>query len=103
MPIGNDYDQPRKNYFSSEDSSFASGDSPATLDVFGTINRESIKGTIDCDGAGDITVSLSSDGTTYGNNITLKKYEQLDLTGSVVRKIKITHTGTDSAYRVRCS
>ncbi len=30
-------------------------DSPVTLDVFGTISRDSIKGTIDCDGAGNIT------------------------------------------------
>lgn len=96
------YYEPKNRYFSSEDSSFVAGDSPATLDVIGTLKRPAIGGHIKCDGTGSILVTISEDGTNYGQTITIKSTEQFDLFGLSIRKIKITHSGTDSSYRVFC-
>ena len=94
------YEKPKEDYESYSDSSFIAGDSPATLDVFGDLERITYNGQINCDGAGDLLIGLSSDGTTYNDNITLKSGEILDLRTFNLKKIKITHSGTDSSYRV---
>ena len=83
-----------------EDSSFVAGDSPATHDVNTDLGKNAELGYIVCDGAGDITVNLSQDGTTYGDNITIKQDDVLNLDGLDVDSIKMTHSGTDSSYRI---
>lgn len=95
----NQYDHPKDVYFSSEDSNFLTGDSPATLDVNATLGRNSVDGYVTNDGPGDFTINLSKDGTTYGQNITLKVGEQLNLRALNIDTIKITWV-SDSAYRV---
>jgi hypothetical protein len=94
------YERPKRKYFASDDTSFTSGDSPATLDVNATLSRNSVDGYIKCDGAGDIIVTLSVDGTTYGNDIRMKTDDTLSLKAIDIDSIKITHSGTDSSYRV---
>lgn len=86
-------------YISSEDTSFVVGDSPATIDVNAAIGRNGSDGYIKNDGAGNFIVTLSSDGSTFGNNITVTNGETLDLEGISIDSIKITHV-TDSSYRV---
>ena len=100
MTTQNTYDIPKKTYFAAEDTSFVSGDSPVTLDVFSSILRTGSNGYIKCDGAGDIIVTISSDGTNYGNNIRLKEDDTLDLRAISIQSIKITYSGTNSSYRV---
>lgn len=95
----NQYDQPKKVYFSSEDSSFVTGDSPVTLDVRSTLGRNSVDGYIINDGSGDFTVTLSEDGTNYGQDITMKDSEVLSLKSMSINKVKITWV-SDSSYRV---
>lgn len=95
----NQYDQPKTVYFSSEDSSFVTGDSPVTLDVRATLGRNSVDGYIVNDGAGNFTVTLSEDGTNYGQNITMKEGEVLSLKSMSINKVKITWV-SDSSYRV---
>lgn len=99
MTTQNQYDQPKTVYFSGEDSSFVTGDSPVTLDINATLGRNSVDGYILNDGAGDFTVTLSEDGSTFGQDITLKVGEQLDLRTLSIDSIKITWV-SDSAYRV---
>jgi hypothetical protein len=82
-----------------EDSSFVTGDSPATHDVNAALGRNAHDGYIACDGDGNITVSISNNGTNYGGSHTLKKDETMKLTGLDVDTIKITWI-TDSAYRI---
>lgn len=96
------YNQLKTVYYASEDTSFVSGDSPVTLDVKSTLGKMGINGYIICDGSGDILVTLSSDGTNYGNTIRIKQGEVFMLTTRSLSKIKITHSGTDSSYRVYC-
>ena len=98
--IQNNYDIPKDVYFASEDTSFVSGDSPVTLDVFSTLARKGSNGYVRCDGSGDIIVTISSDGTNFGNNIRMKSGETLNLRAISIDSIKITHSGTDSSYRV---
>ena len=95
------YKQPRR-YYAVNVSNFDSGDSPATIDIFTELSRNSIDGYLVCDGDGDILVSFSHDGTTYGENIVLKKKDSLDLESIDVHSVKITHSGADSSYRLFC-
>lgn len=96
------YNQPKTSYYASDDTSFVAGDSPATLDIKTSLGRLANNGYINCDGAGDILVSVSSDGANYGSNIRLKSGDEFSLKALSVSKIKITHSGTDSSYRVYC-
>jgi hypothetical protein len=82
-----------------EDSSFVTGDSPATLDVNAALGRNATQGYIICDGAGDIRVAFSTDGVSFGDNITLKESERLNFSNQSVDTIRITWV-SDSAYRV---
>lgn len=82
-----------------EDSSFVTGDSPATLDVNAALGRNATQGYVICDGAGDIQVAFSTDGVSFGDNLTLKESEQLNFSNQSVDTIKITWV-SDSAYRV---
>jgi len=83
-----------------EDTSFVSGDSPVTLDFNADTGRLGRAGTVTCDGAGDILVSVSNDGITFSDTYRLQAQETFELIDVVVDSIKITHV-TDSAYRVQ--
>ncbi len=96
------YLKPKTVYYSTEDTSFVSGDSPVTLDVKTALGGLGNNGYIACDGNGDILVSISSDGTNYGSNIRVQHDEIFSLSAMFINKIKITHSGNDSAYRVFC-
>jgi len=100
MPgIQGQYDQPKKIYFGSVDTSFVTGDSPITLDINATLIRNSVDGYIINDGPGDFTVNLSNDGITFGQDIRLKQAETFSLKSIDIDSIKITWIA-DSAYRV---
>ena len=90
---------PAGQYATSEDSNFVSGDSPATYNANSDLGKNANNGYIICDGAGDITVNLSQDGTTFGDNITLTSGDEFSLKGRNVHSIKLTHV-SDSAYRI---
>lgn len=84
-----------------EDTSFEAGDSPATHDFYtDSSGRWAIDGWIICDGDGDIQVDYTRDGITYGDKWTMKVGEIVDLSRLDIKKIRITHTGSDSAYRI---
>jgi hypothetical protein len=86
--------------FVNEDTSFIAGDSPIALDVNNTLGRNGNRGYIIVDGSGNISVEISHDGTNYTTLFTMKSGESLDLTGWSVDTIRLTHSGTNSAYRV---
>ena len=83
-----------------EDASFTAAESPVTLDANTDLERNGHDGYIICDGTGDILFEVSDNGTDFGGQHTLKKNEIFSLTGLDIDSIKITHSGTDSAYRV---
>jgi len=83
-----------------EDTSFIAGDSPATHDFNNDAGRNATDGYIICDGNGDIQVDYSRDGINYGDKWTMKKGERVNLVRLDIDKIRITHTGVDSAYRI---
>lgn len=91
---------PKTIYYADGDTSFVVGDSPATYDVKTALGKIGTDGYIICDGAGDILLTISHDGTNYGNSIRLKSGEKFTLRAISVSKIKITHSGTDSGYRL---
>jgi hypothetical protein len=86
--------------FKYEDTSFVSGDSPVTHDVNTDLGRNARIGYITCDGPGDILIEISDDGTNFGSQHTLKVEDTLNFEGINVDKIRITHSGTDSSYRI---
>jgi hypothetical protein len=84
-----------------EDDNFIAGDSPVVHDIFADLGHYPVSGYIICDGAGDILIQFSQDGTNYGDQITMKSGEKIDcLAACDVNKIKITHSSSDSAYRI---
>ncbi len=85
-----------------EDTSFVSGDSPFTADVNTALGRNATSGYIINDGTGGFTIAFSIDGSVFGDAITMKKNEVINFTNQSVDSIKITHSGTDSAYRISC-
>jgi hypothetical protein len=91
-----------ESWVTDEDTNFQVGDSPKTIAVYsGTLHPYPVcEGYIACDGTGNIEVAISQDGTNYGDTVTMKTGEVVTLGGSRVGLIKLTHTGTDSAYRV---
>jgi len=85
--------------FKYEDSSFVTGDSPATHDVNTDLGRNGVDGYIVCDGSGDIKAEISDDGSTYGGQHTLKKGDVLDLEHLDIDKIRVTWV-SNSSYRI---
>lgn len=96
-----------KGWQSFEDSNFVAGDSPVTLDVAGELTRPADDGYIACDGTGSIQVEIAvTSENLFGDPFTVKSGEVVLIGGSSthvrVQKIRITHLGTDSSYRVVC-
>ncbi len=83
-----------------EDTSFVAGDSPVTLDINTALARNATAVLIINDGLGDFTYALSADGTIFGDEIKAKNREQHRYEDVSIDSIRITHSGTDSAYRV---
>ena len=82
-----------------EDTSFVVGDSPANLDVNTTLGRNGTQFMVWNDGAGDFTVSASTDGITFGGAHTMKVGEVYAVDNISVDTLRITHVA-NSAYRV---
>ena len=82
-----------------EDTSFVTGDSPVTLDLNTALGRNATEGTIINDGDGNFTVAFSTNGTDFGDEITLKKDDILNFKDISVDSLRITWVA-DSAYRV---
>jgi hypothetical protein len=82
-----------------EDTSFLTGDSPVVLDLNTALGRNATKGYIINDGSGNFTVAFSTNGTDWGDEITVKKNEILDFDKISVDSLRITWV-SDSAYRV---
>jgi len=82
-----------------EDTSFVTGDSPATLDINTALGRNATEGYIVNDGAGNFTVAFSTDGSAFGDAITMKANEVLKFENISVDSIRITWIA-DSAYRL---
>ncbi len=82
-----------------EDTSFISGDSPASLDCNAVLGRNATQFSIQNDGVGNFTVSISLDGSLFGDEKTVKNGEVYAIDGLSIDTIRITHVA-DSAYRV---
>lgn len=109
LPPGLNTQPGRADYAYYADTSFVAGDSPVVLDIYTDLNKRlGTEGWVTVDGGGDITVEISSDGTNYGDAITVKGQtnaisgvgEVLPLKGFAANKIRITRVSADSAYRL---
>ena len=91
---------PKDNYFSFTDTSFVTGDSPATHDIIGSLSRQGVQGYLVNDGLGDLTFALSSDGTNFGDEVRMKSSDQpFNFCAFNIRKIRVTFVA-NSAYRI---
>ena len=87
------------SYMFSEDASFVTGDSPATVDVNAGLGYNGNLGWITNDGAGDFTIEISKVGTpTLGSSITIRNGEVFSFDGLDVDQFTITWVA-DSSYR----
>jgi len=83
-----------------ESTNFQVGSSPVTISVFNDLGKFPSDGYIVCDGAGSILVQISDNGTNFGDSFTMLNDEILELKYLTIHTIKITHSGSDSAYRI---
>lgn len=101
--IQDNIDEGKDRYFGSEDTNFQSGDSPVVLDVAGSLGVPLVDGwlkNLPHASKGDVLVEFSMDGSTYGDQFTMKYLETIPLRGFKIKKIRLTHSGTDAGYRL---
>ena len=82
-----------------EDTNFVAGDSPHDVDCNTDLGANSRSGYIVCDGPGNILVASSEDGVVFGDNATVKPTERIRWDDVNIDTVRVTHSGTDSAYR----
>lgn len=85
--------------FKYEDTSFVTGESPRTLDVNTDLGRNAVDGYFINDGDGNLLIEFSDDGTSYGEQHTIKKGEVVDLENLDIDSIRLTWV-SNSAYRI---
>ena len=90
----------KRTPLSKEDTDFLTGESPAVLDVNAAYGKNGRSFEVINDGVGSFTVSISNDGTLFGNEVTVKQQEKYALDNISVDKIRITWVA-NSAYRIR--
>ena len=73
--------------------------SPLDIDFNTAQQGNSIQGWINNDGVGDILVSFSRDGITFGDQWTVKQGETTNLKGFDIHTLRLTHIA-DADYRV---
>ncbi len=89
-----------EGYFYDEDTNFTAAASPKVLLIGNKLGCQATDGWIVVDGAGDIQVEVSKDNTpTWGAKMTYKSGEKLTLSRLGVCQIRLTHSGTNSAWR----
>ena len=86
-------------YFFFEDTSFVTGDSPATHDINDALGRNAESGYIINTGSGAMTFAISEDGTAFGDEISLAIGEGHDIENDNVDKIRTTWVANTS-YKI---
>ncbi len=87
------------NYEVFEDTNFVTGDSPVTLNLNAVLGRDASDITVFNDGAGTFTMSMSSDGTTFGGAHTIQQAESFEISEARLHSVRINWV-SNSAYRV---
>lgn len=82
-----------------EDTEFKIETQPITLDVNTALGRNATQTSIQNDGGGDLGISISNDGVSFGDVKTVKDGEVFELSDVSVDSITISIT-QDSSYRV---
>ncbi len=84
-----------------EDSNFVAGGSPITLVPDTDLNSRAGDGYIICDGPGTFQVEIAPlNGSDFDPPFQLKEGDVFSLKGGLAHSIRLTHLGTDSAYRI---
>lgn len=82
-----------------EDDNFIEGSSGIVLEINNVLERNAISVSIINDGPGDFTVSFSTDGINWGQEITWKSGDSRDFYRLSVHSLRMTWI-SNSAYRV---
>jgi len=88
-------------YKAYEDASFEAGDSPATHDFNTDLGRNSTAGYLANTGSGSILIEISEDGSTFGDQFTVGAGSTVTFEDDNIDSLRLTHSGTDTAYSVR--
>jgi hypothetical protein len=83
----------------SYEGTLTAGVSPLVIDFNADAGRNSKEGWMTNDGAGDISVAFSRDGTTFGDNWTMKSGELTNLANFDIDSLRLTHIA-DANYRI---
>lgn len=91
----------RTQIFKAEDTNFTAGETLTVLSPGVALAYNATRGYIAIDGNGNILIEFShGPNDPYSDPITLKPGEVFDVEGLTIYNLRLTHTGTDSAYRI---
>lgn len=71
-----------------------------THSIFADFGYNGIQGWVVNDGEGAVKFSFSRDGTTYGEEYTLRPHEYMDLNGYDIHSIRISFITVAADYRI---
>ncbi len=84
-----------------EDDDFVVGETGRVLDIFADLNNTFARfAVLQVFGPGDLKIANSFDGSLYEDDFTFEGGQGLLMTDLRVKKLKLTHTGVDSGYRI---
>ena len=83
----------------SYEGTLTAGASPLAIDFNTDSGRNSKEGWIACD-SNNMLVAFSRDGITFGDNWTMRSGELTNLANFDIDTLRLTHNGSDSAYRI---
>jgi len=92
---------PGSGYKSYEDTSFIAGDSPVVHDINTDLGRNATIGYFYNYGSGDVTLEISEDGASYGDTFLVEAGARVEFTDENIDSLRVTHSGTDTAYTSR--
>lgn len=94
-----DFLKPKDRSFSAEDTSFVTGDSPATHNIHAIIGINTHDGYLINDGPGDLYMTWTSDGTNYWQNARIKKNETYPFNNMSIHSIRVIWI-SNTSYRI---
>ncbi len=84
-----------------QDENFTAADSPVTLNINAALGEDATTAVLICDGPGDISVQISDDGVKFNTiPLLIRSQETITISSINLKLAKLTHTGSDSGYRL---
>jgi len=82
------------------DTNFTAGESPFVFDANDALGQNGAEFSVINDGNGDFSVSISNDGTIFGDEHVMERDETYSIDAISVDSVRLTLIGASSSYRI---